>query len=60
MRISALAQAAVAGALLCAADAAAADDAALHAKVDDIFANYALDAHVPGLVYGIVQDGRLS
>ena len=28
-------------------------------RIDEIFANYALDAHVPGLVYGIVADGRL-
>ena len=27
--------------------------------VDRIFASWALDAHVPGLVYGIVQGGRL-
>lgn len=48
-----------AGALLCAAHAVAADDAALYATVDGIFASYAQDAHVPGLVYGIVRDGRL-
>ncbi len=40
--------------------AAAADDAALYAQVDGIFADYALDSHVPGLVYGIVRDGRLA
>jgi CubicO group peptidase (beta-lactamase class C family) len=28
-------------------------------EVDRIFADYALDSHVPGLVYGIVADGRL-
>lgn len=27
--------------------------------VEKIFADWRLDAHVPGLVYGIVQDGRL-
>jgi len=27
--------------------------------VDRIFADYRLDAHVPGVVYGIVADGRL-
>jgi CubicO group peptidase (beta-lactamase class C family) len=42
-----------------AAHAAAADDAAPFAKVDAIFEDYALDAHIPGLVYGIVRDGRL-
>src|SRR5713101_6032887 len=29
------------------------------AEVDRIFADYALDSHIPGLVYGIVADGRL-
>jgi D-alanyl-D-alanine-carboxypeptidase/D-alanyl-D-alanine-endopeptidase len=28
-------------------------------EVDRIFADYALDSHIPGLVYGIVADGRL-
>ena len=28
-------------------------------KIDAIFADYALDAHVPGVVYGIVAHGRL-
>ena len=27
--------------------------------VDEIFADYALDNHIPGLVYGIVADGKL-
>jgi CubicO group peptidase (beta-lactamase class C family) len=35
------------------------NDAAVFAKVEEIFANYALDSHVPGVVYGIVADGRL-
>jgi len=30
------------------------------AVVDRIFADYALDSHVPGVVYGIVADGRLA
>jgi serine-type D-Ala-D-Ala carboxypeptidase/endopeptidase len=30
------------------------------AEVDRIFADYALDFHIPGLVYGIVADGRLA
>ncbi len=29
------------------------------AGVDQAFADYALDAHIPGLVYGIVLDGQL-
>jgi D-alanyl-D-alanine-carboxypeptidase/D-alanyl-D-alanine-endopeptidase len=33
-------------------------DAAFEAT-DRLFENYSLDAHVPGLVYGIVADGRL-
>ena len=28
-------------------------------EIDRIFADYMLDAHVPGLVYGIVMDGKL-
>lgn len=31
----------------------------MYASVDRIFADYALDAHVPGLVYGIVANGSL-
>jgi D-alanyl-D-alanine-carboxypeptidase/D-alanyl-D-alanine-endopeptidase len=33
--------------------------AAPFAKVDEIFADYALDSHIPGLVYGVVADGKL-
>ena len=29
------------------------------AATDRIFADFCLDAHIPGLVYGVVQDGRL-
>jgi serine-type D-Ala-D-Ala carboxypeptidase/endopeptidase len=36
-----------------------ADPSAVFTQVDEIFANYALDSHVPGLVYGIVAEGRL-
>ncbi len=39
--------------------AQAADDAAAYAKVDSLFADFALDNHLPGMVYGIVKDGRL-
>ena len=35
------------------------DNAALFAKVDQMFADYAIDQHIPGLVYGVVADGRL-
>ena len=31
----------------------------MFAAVDRIFSDYALDSHIPGLVYGIVADGRL-
>lgn len=30
-----------------------------YAVADQIFADYVLDAHVPGLIYGIVADGQL-
>ena len=33
--------------------------AAGYADADRVFDEYRLDAHVPGLVYGIVADGRL-
>lgn len=36
-----------------------ATEAEAFASIDRLFADYALDAHVPGLVYGIVVDGRL-
>lgn len=46
--------------LLLAAPLRAADlDPAALAEVDRIFAQWRLDAHVPGLVYGVVADGRL-
>jgi hypothetical protein len=38
---------------------ASSPDAATLAKIDQIFADYALDAHVPGVVYGVVADDRL-
>ena len=33
---------------------------ALRADIDRMFAQWRAEAHVPGLVYGIVQDGRLT
>jgi serine-type D-Ala-D-Ala carboxypeptidase/endopeptidase len=39
--------------------AAHAASAAPFAATDRIFEDYCLDAHIPGLVYGIVADGRL-
>ncbi len=38
---------------------AAVIDAATLAQVDAIFSRWALDAHVPGMAYGVVADGRL-
>jgi len=38
---------------------AAEGPATAFAKVDEIFADYALDNHIPGLVYGIVSNGQL-
>lgn len=38
---------------------AAVPDRTLFAATDQIFANWQRDAHVPGLVYGIVVDGKL-
>ena len=42
-----------------AATPALAQDAALLAEIDRTMENYRLDAHIPGMVWGIVQDGRL-
>lgn len=38
---------------------AGAQDVAVLAEVDRTMENYRLDAHIPGMVWGIVQDGRL-
>lgn len=48
---------------VCAADSPAISgtgDSPAFSEVDRIFADYALDSHVPGLVYGIVANGRLA
>ena len=45
-------------ALICLAAAADASEPP-YAAADRVFDEYRLDAHVPGLVYGIVADGRL-
>lgn len=49
----------VAAALLHAPVVRASDSDAAYAKVDTIFADYALDQHIPGVVYGVVADGKL-
>jgi serine-type D-Ala-D-Ala carboxypeptidase/endopeptidase len=36
-----------------------AQDAAVFAEIDRRMENYRLDAHIPGMVWGIVHDGRL-
>ena len=36
-----------------------AQDVAVFAEIDKTMENYRLDAHIPGMVWGIVQDGRL-
>jgi serine-type D-Ala-D-Ala carboxypeptidase/endopeptidase len=41
------------------ADAPAPAQTEMFAAVDRVFADYALDNHIPGLVYGIVANGRL-
>ena len=42
-----------------AASPAPAQDAAVLIEIDRTMENYRLDAHIPGMVWGIVQDGRL-
>ena len=39
--------------------AAFAQDATVLAEIDRTMENFRLDAHIPGMVWGIVQDGRL-
>lgn len=46
-------------ALLALPVAAATPDKATLAEIDRIFSTWALDAHVPGLAYGLVIDGKL-
>lgn len=41
------------------APAAPVAEAGISKAIDHIFADYAVDAHIPGLVYGVVEDGRL-
>ncbi len=48
-----------AAALLHAPAAMASESDAAYAKIDTIFADYALDQHIPGVVYGVVADGKL-
>ena len=43
----------------CGAGTARAQNAAVIAEVDRVMEAYRLDAHIPGMVWGIVQDGRL-
>jgi D-alanyl-D-alanine-carboxypeptidase/D-alanyl-D-alanine-endopeptidase len=38
---------------------AAAQDAATLADIDRVMEHYRLDAHIPGMVWGVVKDGRL-
>ena len=41
------------------APTAATNEPEMFAAVDQVFADFSLDSHVPGLVYGIVANGRL-
>ena len=36
------------------------DEARMFAEVDRLFEDFMLDAHIPGLVYGIVAEGQLA
>jgi CubicO group peptidase (beta-lactamase class C family) len=49
----------LAAALLVTNAQAAEPESKAYAKVDEIFADYALDNHIPGVVYGVVADGKL-
>ena len=54
-----LASLACAAGLAQAAEAQSAEAADAFARIDRRFDEYRLDAHVPGVVYGVVMDGRL-
>ncbi len=58
-RLCATLVAAAATLLIHSPGARAADDAKAFSKIDEIFADYALDNHIPGVVYGVVADGKL-
>ena len=58
-RLCATLIAAAAAMLIQSPGARAADDAKAFSKIDEIFADYALDNHIPGVVYGVVADGKL-
>jgi len=58
MTLSCLRKPALVLALLCSGAGASASDVP-YAAADRIFEEYRLDAHLPGLVYGIVANGRL-
>ena len=45
--------------IACGAGIARAQNAAVIAEVDRVMEVYRLDAHIPGMVWGIVKDGRL-
>jgi D-alanyl-D-alanine-carboxypeptidase/D-alanyl-D-alanine-endopeptidase len=51
--------AAVASLAMSMSGVALAQDTAVLAEIDRAMENYRLDAHIPGMVWGIVQDGRL-
>jgi CubicO group peptidase (beta-lactamase class C family) len=36
-----------------------AQDAATLTEIDRVMENYRLDAHIPGMVWGVVKDGKL-
>ena len=38
----------------------AATDAAVYAEIDHVMEAYRLDAHIPGMVWGVVRDGTLA
>ena len=58
VRVTAVAALALA-LVACGAGIARAQNADVIAEVDRVMETYRLDAHIPGMVWGIVQDGRL-
>ena len=42
------------------ADAQAAEQAKAFSRLDPIFARFAAERHTPGLVFGVVADGKLA
>jgi CubicO group peptidase (beta-lactamase class C family) len=60
MRFKALLLAALVAAAPLPALAQTADPASLDSEIDTILRNWMAENHIPGMVFGVVKDGRLA